>query len=121
MLDTAGQSSQALLFCLRYDFPTQWSAFVNGTGDFAVALDKQFFPYSVQSARKLTIDGLTLYAESAGTVASVSPAVDLAGLSAGLSGSNEQADINLPADSIVLTRVPSQQVFLVLQYHFGSS
>ena len=30
MLDTAGQSSQALLFCLRYDFPTEWSAFVNG-------------------------------------------------------------------------------------------
>ena len=121
MLDTAGQSSQALLFCLRYDFPTQWSAFVNGTGDFTVALDKQFFPYAVQSARKLTIDGLTLYAESAGTVASVSPAADLAELSAGLSGSNEQALIDLPADSIVLTRDLSQQVFLMLQYHFGSS
>ena len=51
MLDTAGQSSQALLFCLRYDFPTEWSAFVNGTGDFAVTLQKQYFPYAVQSAR----------------------------------------------------------------------
>lgn len=48
MLDTAGQASQALLFCLRYDFPTQWSAFVNGTGDFTVTLDKQFFPYYVR-------------------------------------------------------------------------
>jgi hypothetical protein len=121
MLDTAGQSSQALLFCLRYDFPTEWSAFVNGTGDFTVTLDKQFFPYSVQTARKLTVDGLTLYAESAGTVASVSPAADLAGLSAGLSGSTGQALIDLPADSIVMSRVLSQQVFLVLHYHFGNS
>ena len=43
MLDTAGQRGQALLFCLRYDFPTEWSAFVNGTGDFAVTLDKPGF------------------------------------------------------------------------------
>ena len=121
MLDTAGQSSQALLFCLRYDFPTEWSAFVNGTGDFAVTLEKQFFPYAVQSARKLTIDALTLYAESAGTVASVTPAADLAGLSAGLSGATGQALLDLPADSTVLTRDLSQQVFLVLQYHFGNS
>ena len=67
MLDTAGQSSQALLFCLRYDFPTQWSAFVNGTGDFSLTLDKQFFPYWVQSARKLTVDALTLYAGQRGS------------------------------------------------------
>jgi hypothetical protein len=44
MLDTKGQAGQALLFCLRYDFPTERSAFVNGTGDFQVTLDKQFFP-----------------------------------------------------------------------------
>ena len=59
---------------------------MNGTGDFAVTLEKQFFPYAVQSATKLTIDGLTLYAGSAGTVASMTPAVDLVGLSEGLSG-----------------------------------
>jgi len=120
-LDTAGQSSQALLFCLRYDFPTQWSAFVNGTGDFAVTLQKQFFPYAVDSARNVTIDTLTLYADGAGTVASVTPAVDLAGLSAGLSGSTGAAPLSLPGDGTVMTRDPSQQVFLVLQYHFGMS
>jgi hypothetical protein len=59
MLDTAGQSSQALLLCLRYDFPTQWSAFVNGTGDFTVTREKQYFPYAVQSAKVLTIDAVT--------------------------------------------------------------
>ena len=121
MLDTAGQSSQALLFCLRYDFPTQWSAFVNGTGDFSLTLDKQFFPYWVQSARKLTVDALTLYSGSAGALASVTPAEDLAGVSAGLSGATGQATLSLPADATVMTRDLSQQVFLVLQYHFGDS
>lgn len=120
-LDTAAQSRQALLFCLRYDFPTEWSAFVNGTGDFGLTLDKQFFPYWVQSARKLTIDGLTLYAENAGTLASVSPAANLAGLSAGLNGAIGETTLSLPDDSTVMTRDLSQQVFLVLQYHFGNS
>jgi hypothetical protein len=41
-LDTKGQSNQSLLFCLRYGFPTEWSAFVNptGTGSFAMTLEK---------------------------------------------------------------------------------
>jgi hypothetical protein len=121
MLDTAGQSSQALVFCLRYDFPTQWSAFVNGTGDFGLTLDKQFFPYWVQGARKLTVDALTLYADNGGTLASVTPAEDLTGLSAGLSGATGQAALNLAADAVVMTRDLSQQVFLVVQYHFGNS
>jgi Tc toxin complex TcA C-terminal TcB-binding domain len=120
MLDTA-RGSQALLFCLRYDFPTQWSAFVNGTADFAVTLEKQFFPYAVQSARKLTIDALTLYAGSAGAVASVTPAADLAGLSAALGGAGGTAPISLPADDTVLVRDVTQQAFLVLQYHFGTA
>ncbi len=46
MLDTAGQSGQTLMFCLRYDFPTEWSAFINGTGAFQVTLEKSFFPYT---------------------------------------------------------------------------
>ena len=121
MLDTAGQSNQALVFCLRYDFPTQWSAFVNGTGDFSVTLDKQFFPYWVQGARKLTIDALTLYSGSAGTLAPVTPAEDLTGLSDGLSGATGQATLSLPSDAAVMTRDLSQQVFLVLQYHSGNS
>ncbi len=44
MLDRAGPSGQALLFCLRYDFPTEWSAFVNGTGDFTVTLEGSSSP-----------------------------------------------------------------------------
>ncbi len=123
MFDTAGRSDQALLFCLRYDFPTQWAAFVNGTGDFDVTLEKQFFPYMVQSAQKLTIDSVTLYAAHDGAIAPVTPlnAAALAALSAGLSGTTMSASLTLPADSTVLTRDQTQQVFLVLTFHFGNA
>jgi hypothetical protein len=121
MLDTAGQSSQALLFCLRYDFPTQWAAFVNGTGDFQVTLEKQYFPYAVQNARLLTVDALSLYAESNGSIVSVSPvqSVGLSVLAGGLSGTTGAATLTLPSDSTVMIQDQTQQVFLVLQYHFG--
>jgi hypothetical protein len=121
MMDTAGSSSQALLFCLRYDFPTQWAAFVNGGGDFAVTLEKQFFPYAVQGARKLTIDSLTLHAESNGKVASVAPAADLGALSTALSSTAGSAPVSLIGDATVLTQDLTQQVFMVLQYHFGTA
>jgi hypothetical protein len=121
MLDTQGQSSQALLFCLRYDFPTEWSAFINGTGNFQVALERQYFPYMVQSAKKLTIDNLALYAANGAKVASVTPAVDLATLSGNLNAAAGSAPLSLPSDAVVLVRAQTQLVFLVLQYHFGAA
>lgn len=69
----------------------------------------------------MTIASLTLYAGSSGALASVGPLVDLAALSAGLNGATGQASLTLPADGTVMTRDLPQQVFLVLQYHFGSS
>ena len=86
-----------------------------------VTLEKQFFPYAVQGAKKLTIDALTLYAGSGGRVASVTPAVDLTGLSAGLTGATGAAALSLPADATVMIEDPAQQVFLVLQYHYGTA
>jgi hypothetical protein len=47
--------------------------------------------------------------------------VDLAGLSLDLGGTPAQAPLSLPEDGNVMTRDQSQQVFLVLQYHFGNS
>src|SRR5206468_1963504 len=82
---TAGQSSQAVMFNLRYDFPTEWSAFVNGSADFGVKVEKSFLPYMVQSAKTISVDKLTLYAQSAGKVVPVTPTVDLGALSTSLS------------------------------------
>jgi Tc toxin complex TcA C-terminal TcB-binding domain len=121
MCDTAGQSSQALMFCLRYDFPTEWSAFVNGSVNFQVVLQKSFFPYAVQSAKLLTIDAVATYSANSGKIASVlQQAVDLNSLSSSLSETGS-ATLSLPADNQVMTQVLSQQVYLVLTYHFGIS
>ena len=125
MLKQAGSSGQALLFNLRYDFPTEWSAFVNGTGDFTVTLAKSFFPYAVQAAAGLTIDSLTLYTDAPATtaappsLASVIPqGTDLSALSAALASAAGEAQLPLPADGTVLTRDLTKQVFLVMQYHY---
>jgi hypothetical protein len=60
LLEQTDQGGLALLFDLRHDFPTEWSAFVNGAGDFAATIREDFFPYFAQ-AKKITITGLELY------------------------------------------------------------
>jgi hypothetical protein len=123
MLDTAGQSSQALLFSLRYDFPTEWSAFANGppNATFAAALQKDFFPYMAQSAKEITIDALTLYAASGGALASTTPANVGFTLPFSFRDATVTAPLSLTTDVTVLKQDPSQQVFLLLQYHFGEA
>jgi Tc toxin complex TcA C-terminal TcB-binding domain len=120
MLAAAGQSSQALMFNLRYEFPSEWAAFAaSTTANFTATLRKDYFPYMVQSARTLSVDKLTLYAESGGNVTPLTPQnLDLAVISAGLSGTSGAATLTLPSDSSILTRDPLRQVFLVLQYSF---
>ena len=121
MLDAAGQSGQFLMFCLRFDFPTEWSAFVNAASQFSVVLQKSYFPYAVQSARRITIDSVTTYAASGAKIASFShnSNVNLDDLSSNLTAVGS-ANLILPQDQ-VMTPVLTQQVFLVLQYHFGIS
>ena len=125
MLDTQEQSGQALLFCLRYDFPTEWAAFVNGTGTdpFVATLDKRFFPYAVQGAANLHVDSLVLYAGSNGSVDSATPlaSADLTALASGLSSQAGTATLTVLPDTKVLTRDVTKQVFLVLGYSFGKA
>jgi hypothetical protein len=49
------------------------------------------------------------------------PPVDLAALSTSLSSATGSAALSLPTDTAVLLRQQAEQVFLVLQYHFGTS
>jgi Tc toxin complex TcA C-terminal TcB-binding domain len=121
-LNTTGQSGQALLFCLRYDFPTEWAAFVNGGGSFTFTLEKPYFPYAVQGAT-VGIDSMTLYAQNGEQVASVTPAAyatqaQLHPVSTALTAG--QVSLTFPADPDVLVAEQARQVFLVLAYHFGS-
>jgi hypothetical protein len=117
-----GQAGLALLFSLRYDFPTEWSAFVNGSGGYGFALRKDHSPYMAQGA-KLSVDGLVLYAQSgAKTAQVVQTSVDLGQLSANLNSATGASPVTLPADSSnasVLACSATAQVFLVVQYSLG--
>jgi hypothetical protein len=126
MLKQAGSSGRRCCSTCGYDVPTEWSAFVNGTGDFTVTLEASFFLYAMQAAADLTIDSPTLYtgvpASTAAPafLASVIPlGTDLTTLSAALIGSAGEAQLSLPADDSALTRDLTSQVFLVMQYHFA--
>ena len=108
--------SQALLFCLRYDFPTEWSAFVNGAGNFQASLQKSFFPYFVQSATSISISAVRLFAKNGNDLAATT--LTEASVSAlkeplNLAGA---ASLNLAADASVLVREAQRQVFVVIQY-----
>ena len=109
------------MFNLRYEFPSEWAAFAaSTTANFTATLRKDYFPYMVQNAR-MSVDKLTLYAESGGNVTALTPQnLELAPISAGLNGTSGAATLNLPSDASILTRDPLRQVFLVLQYSFAA-
>jgi hypothetical protein len=122
---TASQSELAILLSLRYDFPTEWAAFVNAIAStsgsdapaFKMTLRMDHFPYLVQSAQALTIDNMVLYAPSGGQIVQTTQALPM---SPTLPSTSSTLDLEIPTDSTVLTGDPEAQVFLVLQYHLGS-
>jgi hypothetical protein len=58
----ACSSNLALLFSLRHEFPTEWSAFVNGASDFKALIRQDFFPYFTH-LKSITVTSLELYGE----------------------------------------------------------
>src|SRR5262249_42024800 len=62
LFQQASQANLALLFSLRHDFPTEWSAFANGTGDFSITIRRDHFPYFTQG-KTITIVGFDVYGE----------------------------------------------------------
>jgi len=114
MIMTANQSGLALFFSLRNDFPSQWSAFVNGTGDFTATIRGDHFPYFTQGAA-ITITGLELYAQD---VTKHHPVGDPAAATTALAG-QAQFTLTVKQDPDVLTRTASAQVFLIMSYSLG--
>jgi len=116
LFQQSNQSNLALLLSLRHDFPTDWSAFVNGAGDFTATIRKDYFPYFTQG-KTITIAGLDLYDGQNATKHHM--VGDPEAATNGLSG---QAQFTLtagpdPAGSTeVLTRTASSQVFLIVRY-----
>jgi hypothetical protein len=115
LLRQASQSNLALLFSLRHDFPTEWSAFVNGEGDFSATIRKDYFPYFTQG-KPITVVGLELYGQDVTKHhATGDPDVATTALA-------EQAQFNFSAGpdaagpNQVLTRTAGLQVFLIVHY-----
>jgi len=112
LFQQTNQAGLVLLFSLRHDFPTEWSAFVNGSGDLSVQLRKDYFPYMVQSER-VAIDALELYAQDATTKVAVT--ADLTNVANDLNGSEHVSELSITGDDRVLKR-DTEQVFLIVRY-----
>lgn len=113
LFQQASQANLALLFSLRHDFPTEWSAFVNGV-DFTATIRKDYFPYLTQG-KAITIAGLEMYGQDAKKHHVVGDA------DAATTALAEDAQFTLTAEpdvggsNRVLTR-DATQVFLVVRY-----
>ena len=117
-LAPTGAASQFLLFCLRYDFPTEWAAFLGGTAGFSVVLEQDYFPYALQNAKQITIDRIGLYTAAVDgkptpVPCAVSPSLDVLSAALVTPGS---VTLTLGLDPAAVTA--TQQIFLLLQYHF---
>ena len=111
----ASQSTLALLFSLRHDFPTEWSAFVNGAGDFTATIRREHFPYFTQGM-PITITGLELYGQD---VAKHHSAGDKDAATSDLAAQGQftfTAGPDAPGPTQVLTRAAGAQVFLMVSY-----
>jgi hypothetical protein len=113
-LTDASSSTLTLLFSLRHDFPTEWAAFVSGTGDLSLPIRKTYFPYVAQGG-PVTIDGLTLFAPRKGALTQLTVTVpdDLS------SSVTETSTLVLHADGKVLTRSQAAHAYLVVRYHMS--
>jgi hypothetical protein len=113
------QSNLALLFSLRHDFPTEWSAFVNGTSDFTATIRRNYLPYFTQG-RTINLVGLELY--DGKKISKHHPIQDdWSAKSDELNDKDKQAfAFTAPEDQAgptqVLTRSADAQVFLIVRY-----
>jgi hypothetical protein len=100
-----------LLFSLRHDFPTEWSTFVNGAGDFATTIRRNYFPYFT-SQKTITITALDLYGSAPTLHRDVSsPATPVV-----LTPADDDFVVTANSDPTVLQRSAGAQVFLVVRY-----
>lgn len=120
LLGQTSLSNLGLLFNLRYDFPTEWSAFVNGTANFTATIRRDYFPYFTQG-HLITITGFDLYGQDMtkhpGVGDQAAATTDLA--------NRAQFTLSLGADNPsgphpVLARTASAQVFLIVSYALGA-
>jgi len=115
LFQEVSQSNLALLFSLRHDFPTEWSTFVNGAGDFTATIRRDHFPYFTQG-KPITIAGFELYGKD---VNKHHAAGDKDAATSDLADQGQftfTAAPDAPGPTQVLTRAAEAQVFLLVRY-----
>lgn len=118
-----GNGNLALLFSLRHDFPSEWSAFVNDptkTKDFVATIRRDFFPYFAQG-KTLTLTEYDIYGQDVAKhhVVGAQDVWDAA--TTDVNDISRQAFIvSIPPDAggplQVLTRAPDAEAFLIIRY-----
>jgi hypothetical protein len=112
----ANQAGLALLFSLRHDFPSEWSAFVKGTGDLTATIRRDYFPYFTQG-KQITITGFDLYSQDVTKHRIVGDQTAWNAATADLEDKNKQAfTVSIAPDPQVLARNPDAQVCLIIRY-----
>lgn len=111
------KANLALLFSLRHDFPTEWSAFVKGTGAFTATIRKERFPYFTHG-KNIKITKLDLCDGKDSTKTCI--VGDANYWSNATTQLKNQAQFTLTAkpDSQILTR-KAKQVYLIIGYTIG--
>jgi hypothetical protein len=123
-LQDAASSNLALMFSLRHDFPTEWTAFTTGDQNLTLALRKDYFPFFVQS-RNVAVDAVNLATKRNDKLdrrAALTAATDgatLTALSNGLNGEDASATLTLAPDAQILLRAAANPVYLIVRYHLA--
>jgi hypothetical protein len=110
----------ALMFSLRHDWPSEWSAFVNGTAAFSSILRREHFPYFVHG-KEISILGFDVYDQKTMKHHIVGTQTDWDTASEELVDPEKLAcTIAIPPDMPgpiqVMTRTPKKEVFLFVRY-----
>jgi hypothetical protein len=115
---SASGANLALLFSLSHDFPTEWSAFVNGNQDLSVTVGRDYFPYFV-TGKPLKLLKFELYDPDGKHHEFGDPAArtdDLGGAGAAFTLTSAPDGLG---PTQVLIRTAGRDVFLVVRYAIG--
>jgi hypothetical protein len=116
----ANEANLALLFSLRNEFPTEWSAFVNGTDDFSAKIRRDYFPYFTQNSQ-ITITGFELYGQDVTKHHAAGDQTVWEGATTDLGDTVKKSFTvtfapDVPGPTQVLTHTPDANVFLIVRY-----
>ena len=117
----ASTSRQALILNLKYDFPTEWAAFVNGAGNspFTAQIDSSFLPYYVHGTKKAAAFGSVRLFGDDGVGGLVQLSLPVASAIPGSLLQIGGTTLTLPPDVNLMKRDPARQVYVVIPYAFG--